>query len=123
MEGQDGGARVEGTVEGFDSEKVVLGACKCLTALIPFVGLTSAFPIDGFSTSRCFGKGVDTVRPEDLMPARELPLGDSRAFRTVFFDCSPAVTYLPELSGGREMGETISGTGLMGMGFRAGVGS
>ena len=101
-----------------------MDAGKCLTALVPFVRLTSAFPIDDFSTSQHFGKGAETVRPglEDLLPIGEFPFRSSLALRMVFFDCSPAVTYLPELSGGREMGEAISGTGLIGVGFQAGIG-
>jgi len=101
LEGRVGEARVEEvtTVEGFDSEEAVLDAGKHLAAfVVPFVRLIFAFPIDCFLTSRHFGKGVKTVRPEleDLMP---------------------------RLREGREMGKTISGTYLTEVGFRADVGS
>ncbi len=38
-----------------------------LTVLVPFVMLISAFPIDGLLTSRCFGKGVETIWLYGLM--------------------------------------------------------
>jgi hypothetical protein len=70
LEGRAGEARVEDitTDEGFYGEEAVLTAGKCLTAFIPFVRLTFSFPIDGFSTSRHFGMGVETVRLDGLTP-------------------------------------------------------
>jgi len=54
------------TGEGLDSGKAVLGAGKCLTALVPFVGLTFVFPTGGFSIFRRFKEGAETIWPEDL---------------------------------------------------------
>ena len=102
-------------------EEAVLGAGKRLNTFVPLVGLASAFPIDDFSTSRRFEKGAETVRPEDLI--REFPFGSSLVLRTVCLDRSPALTCIPVLGEGREMGKTISGTGLTNMGARADVGS
>jgi len=85
------------TVEGFNSEKAVFAASKCLIALdVPFVRLTFALPIGCFSTSRRFGKGAEAIRFDGLMP---------------------------RLREGREMGGTISLTDLTDMAFRADVGS
>ncbi len=53
----------------------------------------------------------------------EFPFGGSLVLRMVFFDCSPVLMCMPELEEGQEMGKTISGTDLMEVGFRAGVGS
>ena len=39
--------QVEGTVEGFDSEKAVLGSGECVTILVPFTELASIFLTDG----------------------------------------------------------------------------
>ena len=76
LEGCIGGGQVEEaqvedimTVGGFNSEEAVLDTGMCLIALVvPFIRLIFTFPIDGFLTSRCFRKGVETIQPEDLIP-------------------------------------------------------
>jgi len=127
MEGQVEEARVEEirTVEGFDSKEAVLGAGKCLTAfVVPFIRLTFVFPIVGFSTSRRFGEGAETIRPNGLTPAREFPFGSSLIFgMPVGMDRFTALVCILALSKGREMGKTISGTDLTDTGIRANVGS